>query len=461
MKTIANPRLTDVLGSDFNQDDVDFAIPRVQEDIPLYIDPFLLWNSAKTEYRALHERIINFFRILSYQVRTGDIREAADLLAGCEELPALGLGYSVGTRKGTNIGPKLISEIIRVHRDVPQLSSADIRHIEELQLVVSGLAEDRISDTASSVIKDYFIEYTANQARLLNIPTRSARLGNIYDAARQIWVPAAPTDLPFNPTDNSPILFAPLDLLRHLPWINYEDYYRSSYGPKVGAADSRRHKVAKAAVLAFNATAYQEVEQYVDYKEKTEKDCKPDPLFKPFTAPTLAAKFSTIRSLPTGSADGADRKYEDVITDLLSSILYPTLEFAKSSVRTVSGAHIRDLIFYNDGKNEFWNDIRNRYEARQPVFELKNVRALETEHINQLYRYLDDEFGRFGVLVTRNPVPHAIKRNIVDIHSSKRVAIITLDDRDIELMMAMLDSGRDPSDVLKKKFIEFTRMLPK
>lgn len=130
-------------------------------------------------------------------------------------------------------------------------------------------------------------------------------------------------------------------------------------------------------------------------------------------------------------------------------------------MRTISGAHIRDLIYYNDGKNEFWRDLKDRYEARQPVFELKNVKTLETEHVNQLFRYLDEEFGRFGVLVTRHPTPPAVQRNIVDLHSSKRVAILCLDDRGIELMIAMKDAGRDPSDVIKKAFLDFTRSLPK
>ena len=461
MKRIANPRLIDVFGSEFTQDDVDFAIPRLREDIPLYIDPFLLWNSAKPEYRDLHERLISFFQLLSYQVRAGDIYRAAELLAGCEEQRALGLGYAVGTKKGTNIGPKLIAEIIRVHAEVPQLQSGNLRHIEELQLVVPGLAEDRISDTAISVTKDFFIDYTANQARRRRVPTRAARVGNIYDPAHQTWVPAAPADLPFNPTDNSPILLAPLDLLRHLPWINYGDYYRSSYAAKVAPADSRGRRVAKAAVLAYNARNYVEVDRYVADKERTAENCKPDPLFKPLAAATLTSKFKSIRALPTGSSEKADRKFEDLATDLLSSLLYPILEFAETRVRTVSGAHVRDLIFYNDGKTDFWTDLRDRYEARQPVFELKNVRALETEHVNQLYRYLDEEFGRFGVLVTRNPTPRAIERNVVDLHSSKRISIVCLDDRDIELMLAMLDSGRDPTDVLKKKFVEFTRLLPK
>jgi hypothetical protein len=461
MATTANPRLIDVFGSAFTQDDVEFAIPRLQEDIPLYVDPFLLWVSDNSEYLALHEQLIGFFRLVSDKVRKGEIDGAAQLLAGCEEPFSMGLGYALGTKRGTNIGSGLIAEILRIHRAVPQLAEGRMRHIEELQLVVPVIAEDRTSDITCSVLKSFFLNYTADQASRLRIPTRSARLGNIYDPSRQLWAPAPETALPYNPTDGSPILFAPLKFLRHLPWINYTDYYKSAYACRVLSPDKHRKQVAKAAVLAFNARNYVEIERYVDEKERTGDRCVPDPLFKPLAPPTIKSKFHELRELALGSSDKADRRFEDLINDLYRSLFYPTLEFAESRVRTISGAHIRDLIFYNAGKNVFWKDLRDRYDARQPVFELKNVKTLETEHVNQLHRYLDEEFGRFGVIVTRNPAPPAVQRNLVDLHSSKRVAILCIDDRDLKLMISVLESNGDPTDVVKKKFIEFTRLLPK
>src|SRR6266436_2658960 len=101
MEKSANPRLIDVFGSNFTQDDVEFAIPKLQEDLPLYVDPFLLWNSSKDEYRVLHEQLLDFFRVLSLRVRKGDVSGAAQLLAGCEEPRAMGLGYASGTKRGS------------------------------------------------------------------------------------------------------------------------------------------------------------------------------------------------------------------------------------------------------------------------------------------------------------------------------------------------------------------------
>lgn len=460
-RSIANPRLTDVFDLSFTQTEVDFAIPHLQEDLPLYLDPFLLWASDDPDDHALHARILDFFECVRGQVLDGRMDQAAALLAGCSEWPALGLGYGKGTKRGSALGPQLVNGVVGAFANVPQLRDGELRHMEELQLVVPGIAEDRVSDITASILRDYLLEFTSLRARELNIPTREFGVEGIFVPERNLWRPARAVPLPYNPLDESPIVFSPLKLLRHLPWINYEDYYRSGYAPYVlGPAKSTR-KVAKEAVLAYNREHYIAVERYVDERERAAASAKPDPLFQPLSLPSLRKKFETLRVLPTGKEDGNDKEYEELIFDLLSSLLYPTLEFAESRARTVSGAHIRDLIFYNDGHSEFWRDIRERHDARQPVFELKNVKALSTEHVNQLFRYLDDEFGRVGVLVTRNPTPRAVSQNIVDLHSSKRVVILSLDDSDVDLMLSLAESARDPADAIRKRYVEFTRLLPK
>src|SRR3712207_8172222 len=55
-------------------------------------------------------------------------------------------------------------------------------------------------------------------------------------------------------------------------------------------------------------------------------------------------------------------------------------------------------------RSDFLREIHEDYGNRQLVFELKNVRAIEREHINQLNRYLSTGLGKFGVFVTRNPL---------------------------------------------------------
>ena len=141
--------------------------------------------------------------------------------------------------------------------------------------------------------------------------------------------------------------------------------------------------------------------------------------------------------------------------------LYPELDFADVQSRTVSGTLIRDLIFYNNRSHEFLSDLYDTYESRQLVFELKNVHELSREHVNQLNRYMTEEFGRFGVLFTRNPPPSSVFRNTIDLWSGQRRCILILDDSDLELMCDLYkNKQRRPIDVVKKKYVEFMAACP-
>ena len=42
-------------------------------DLPLFIDPFLLFNSRKRKYRELHDRIIDYLRFLREKAEEGSI----------------------------------------------------------------------------------------------------------------------------------------------------------------------------------------------------------------------------------------------------------------------------------------------------------------------------------------------------------------------------------------------------
>lgn len=457
---VVNPRLSDVFGLVIKQDEVDFVVPHLREDLPLYLVPFLLWKSDRPDYQALHATLLGFVDEVRKHVLAGRMTKARMLLAEVSEPVELGLGYSAGTKRGSALGPATISGIIETFRQIPQLAAAGMDHLEILALLVPAIAEDRISDVTASVIKGWLAEFTEARCEQHGIPTAKHRT-MAWDATRLDWRPLD-VRLPFNPADGTPILLAPLDLLRRLPWINYGDYYRTTYAPLVLPPGRVGGAVAKPDVLAYNRAHFDVVRGYVVEREATALACGPDPLFTPLSTATIKKKVAQIKALNTGREHGEDKKFENLAVDVLSSMMYPQLDLADDQVRTASGAHIRDLIFHNDAKTPFLNDLRDLYGARQAVFELKNVAALEAEHVNQLHRYLDDEeMGRFGVLVARKPPKASVQRNIVDLHSSKRAAILCLDDSDLDLMGSLLESGRHPVEALRKKYVEFTRRLPK
>ncbi len=74
---IVRPRLNDFHNLSFTQEEVDFAIPFLDEDIPLYLDPFLLWKSPSQQDNSLHaEKLGISFRSLRYRIDNLGIKTA-------------------------------------------------------------------------------------------------------------------------------------------------------------------------------------------------------------------------------------------------------------------------------------------------------------------------------------------------------------------------------------------------
>jgi hypothetical protein len=247
--------------------------------------------------------------------------------------------------------------------------------------------------------------------------------------------------------------------LKRVPWITCEDYTKSYFLDKV--LKENETSPSKGEILLFNRNNYGIVQAYIREKERSHVDCRNDPMFLPIPVLSAKRKLADIKKLPSGKYQNADRKYEDLMCQLMASLVYPHLDFAAEQSRTDSGVLIRDLVFYNNRSVDYLNDIYKSYDSRQIVMELKNVKSIDREHINQLNRYLSNEFGRFGILVTRNSLHKAMFRNTVNLWAGQRRCIVTLTDEDVELMVDVFESKqRNPIEVIKKKYIEFTRACP-
>ena len=454
---LIRPRLTDHFGIPLAQAETDFAIPFLDEDLPLYVDPFLLWNSPSQQDQSLHTSVVNAFNHLGHLVKKGQIEKATDTLIKLSECDEVGLGLS-RKRIGKRISEKTAHEILQLFKEVPEYDGRGFIHFEEIQFFVENISKDRVSDFSCSFLKSFLVDYTIQECKRLGIPQSLTDL-EIYQYQKNDFVREKPVPLPLNPVDQKPVLLVPKRWLRFTPWLDFDDYFAhhciQNDPPTTGAGKSR------VAVLSFNRQNYGMVREYIAAKERTRAECHNDPLFSQIPVTSAKRTFAAMQKLQTGTDSGAAKKYEEECSKLLASLLYPQLDFAKEQSRTDSGVQIRDLIFYNNRSHPFLADIFDIYESRQIVFELKNVREVEGEHINQLNRYLKEEFGRFGVLVTRNQLPKTVFRNTLDLWAGHRKSIIALSDADIELMVDIYESKqRDPVDVIKRSYADFSRSCP-
>lgn len=455
---IIRPRLTDHFGIPLSQADLDFAIPFLEEDIPLYVDPFMLWRSPSQQDNALHASLLSAFNNLGILVRDNKEEQALEILIAASECDEVGLGTSA-TRHGKRIGKASAKEIINLFKRIPQYARSGFRHFEEIQLFVDGVSKDRISDITCSFLKSFLIDFTIQQCDKLGIPKVSSEVQNVYDFRKNIFETQSAISLPINPKNGKPLIFVPKRWLRYVPWLSYDDYFKY-YCPQ----DEISHKpeeLRHIEVLNYNRDNYGVIDNYIKEKERTFEDCHNDPLFSQIPITSAKRRFSQIQKLPTGKTDGADIAYEELMGQLLPSLLYPNLDFAQEQARTDSGVSIRDLIFYNSASTPFLKDIYDTYGARQITMEMKNVQAIERIHVDQLNRYLADELGQFGLFITRNPLKKAEFKRTIDLWSGQRKAIVVLTDTDIGQMVELFESKqRNPIDVVVKKYSELRRSCP-
>lgn len=453
---LIRPRLNDFFDIPITQEMVDFAIPYLDEDIPFFLDPFLLWKSPSQQDNSLHLSITNTFNNLGKLVLNGEDEKAISILIKASECDEVGLGNSK-TRRGKPIGQKKASEILSLYNTIPQLKQAGIVHFETIQFFVEGISKDRISDFSCNFIKSFLIDFTIDQCNKYNIPLQYVEI-DVFDMKTNNYVKEK-TVLPINPETNEEIILIPKRWLRHSPWINLDDY--SNHFLPLLVKEFEDPLKSHISVLSYNRSNYDVVQLYIEQKEKSKAECKNEPIFTPISVYSARRKTKTVLTLPTGNNEKADKIYEDNVSQFLSSVLFPQLDFACVQSRTESGSLIRDLIFYNNRSNAFLQDIYSDYESRQIVFELKNVREVEREHINQLNRYLCDSFGKFGIIFTRNPPPKKIFQNTIDLWSGQRRCILVLTDADLKMMCEIFeDKQRDPIEVIKMKYLDFIRKCP-
>jgi len=153
---------------DISQDDLEnygaFNVSLIN-DLPLFIDPFLLFNSSKPEYIELHDQMIKYLRFLKACSEDGQIHEGL-LLSWFmfSEVKQNWFGYSLVGNSGSGLGIKfahaLNNNLHTVFLDFGEEQVTKGSHLEKLCLIKDGVGRDNISDFTTNLIKDYLLNYT-------------------------------------------------------------------------------------------------------------------------------------------------------------------------------------------------------------------------------------------------------------------------------------------------------------
>lgn len=139
-------------------------------DLPLFIDPFLLFDSDKPEYNTLHDEIIRYVKFLrDVSVDTAIYKGLISHWFRFPEVSQNWLGFSRTGNKGSGLGSDFAAALHRNLHHVFKDFGAEIitrgSHLEKLCLLGGGVGRDHLSDFTTNLIKGYLLEYTQTFAR--------------------------------------------------------------------------------------------------------------------------------------------------------------------------------------------------------------------------------------------------------------------------------------------------------
>jgi hypothetical protein len=164
-----------------------------------------------------------------------------------------------------------------------------------------------------------------------------------------------------------------------------------------------------------------------------------------------------LADISPGAADAKD--YEQCVFQILCRCFAGQLTHPERESKTVDGTERRDIAFLNTSSHEFWQMVARQHAATHIVFECKNTETLKPEHVNQLVEYLGRPLGNFGVIVSRMPPGKNLERKAITAFNRNEKVVLFLSDTDLVEMTQLHAQGKDPTEVIERKYVELTRAV--
>lgn len=198
-------------------------------DLPLFIDPFLLFDSPLPHYKELHNEIIKYVKFLrDNSVNINLDQSRLDQWFLFPEVRQNWLGFSKTGNRGSGLGQNFAKDLRRnLHQIFSDFGNEEITrssHLEKLCLLGDGVGRDHLSDFTTNLIKGYLLNYTQKFAQEFIDPSlyRDFPIEKVkFDYEKMRWQRGRFILPEFN---GDYVLLTPKDILtKDEAWINRED----------------------------------------------------------------------------------------------------------------------------------------------------------------------------------------------------------------------------------------------
>ena len=447
------------------QAELDFVDIDLDEDQPLFLDPYALQIRGDLWSTDCAQTITLYFQALIDAIRANDDPTALDLLAELHEPRETRLGLSRGHHSGSAIGQDIAANLLTALKESRAVQTGFLRDLADAELFVPNVGPDRISDLTTNLIRRQLIEYTQQQCAFHGVPlVGTVASGPMWDLDNEDWYQEH-TQLPV--ANGEKVLLVPKRTVRWHTLLTSSDYYnnfvlnhlqaRELQNPTLGLVKLLRNgerRVTKKSLrqvfpgskdflLQFSQDNPQVLEDYKRHKSTIGplSDFNLDADFD--ERGFAAALASGLPDIPPGNETAT--KYHRFVKGALEFIFYPRLTHPKIEAEINEGRKRIDITFLNADRDGFFHRFPSitRRPAIEIIVECKNyTRDLANPEVDQIAGRFADHRGWLGLLLCRkNQDSEQLLARCRDAARSGHGYILPLDDNDLTAMLSLISSG--------------------
>jgi hypothetical protein len=447
-------RFSDYFHLNKQQSQLDFVDIPLDTDVRLYVDPYALSVSGNDWLRECGNIVVSFFDYFLGVIRKNDELKSMRVIANLHEPNDIHLGLSHGKPSGRGWGPKQGRMLYQVLRASAAVKSGALKDLSDIELLIPGIGNDKISDLTVNVLRGEFVAYTEEQCRLLGIPTEHVNSGLYWNYQTSSWE-SRYADLPVY--KNERIVLVPKVAVRMRLIPNHEEFYNKfvlnflsaehlsandslvtllkNGSPKVYKRDLKnRYKLSKEFLYEFSIRHPEVLKAYknsirdkgtpianVDIEELQRVPRKP------------VVDETVLRNIPRGR-DSADA-YHNFILGALTEIFYPWLTKPVKEQPVDDGRKRIDIFYNNSSESGFFSRLVQMHKILCPYVSVECKNYTEdpaNPELDQLQSRFSRKRGRFGILVCREiEKADLLLKRLKDVVNNTEGVIIVLDDSDV------------------------------
>lgn len=439
-----------------SQAELDFIDIDINEDIPLFLDPFFI--SIRTDNWSIEasRTIRDFFQKVIDFIRQNDVIGGKELFRHLHEPNTTCLGMSKGIPQGRGVGSGDTDDIFNSILQSRAIQTGLIQDIEDNLLFVDGFGKDKLSDMTTNIITDHLIEYTQKQCALHGIPlTSEVPTGFYWNRRTSQWEQRHTEMLVIN---ERKIIFVPKGIVSfcndYTPFRYYNHFvlnFMQNEHIQMNSALVQQRKngtrfVTKKDLKSRHPFSKDFIADFTrrnplvlaDFKERTSTISLNNNEFADLNIRDLCSfLISEIQRIPAGSENAT--LFHRFVTGILELIFYPKLIYPTLEQEIHDGRKRIDLTFDNASESGIFSRLSQTMgiPCQYIMVECKNYTSdIRNPELDQLSGRFSPNRGRVGFIVCRDIENFELFINRCrDTYRDDRGLIVPLRDQDlIELL---------------------------